>query len=307
MIKGCVSILIPSRNERFLEKTIKDILAKATGDIEVIVVLEGYWPINLKDEDTHEMIEDKRVIYIHREPRGLRDAVNTAAAIAKGEFLMKSDAHCMYAPGFDDVLKKDMEANWIVIARRNRLDPVNWAFNETGKPPIDYEYVTSPGRPGEWGDLRGAKWNQRTVERMDKPEYLIDETPTAQGSMWFMYRDYFYKLELMDKEGYGIHFNEAQEWGLKAWLSGGRVMVNKKTWYAHLHKGKVFGRGYFIDNRDLIRGNNNIKKWLTNEAWPGKQTLPLSWLIERFWPMPTWNDEALQGIKKYDSVIPKNP
>lgn len=39
-----VSILIPSRNERFLPQTVDDIFAKAAGDIEVVAVLDGYWP-----------------------------------------------------------------------------------------------------------------------------------------------------------------------------------------------------------------------------------------------------------------------
>lgn len=307
MIKGLVSVLIPSRNERFLSKTIQDILEKAAGNIEVIVVLETEWPQATKTDywETPAIIEDPRVIYIHREARGMRNAINSACAIAQGEYILKSDAHCMFAPGFDEALKANCEKNWIVIPRRYRLDPEQWKFNEVNKPPVDYEYLTCPfpRNPNEWGSLRGAKWNNRTVERMDKLEYLIDETPTAQGSCWFIHRDYYYELELLDEAGYGIFYNEAQEWGLKAWLSGGRVMVNKKTWYAHLHKGKTYGRGYFIDKRDMLRGDQNIDKWLTNSAWPGKQTLPLSWLVERFPGMPNWTPEALAQLKEYDVAL----
>src|SRR3972149_8272953 len=36
-----VSVLIPSRNEKYLTKTVDGIFAKATGNIEVIIVLEG--------------------------------------------------------------------------------------------------------------------------------------------------------------------------------------------------------------------------------------------------------------------------
>ena len=38
-----VSIVIPSRREPLLTPTIKDLLVKAKGEIEVIAVLEGYW------------------------------------------------------------------------------------------------------------------------------------------------------------------------------------------------------------------------------------------------------------------------
>ena len=69
------SIAIPSRNEQFLTPTIKDLLAKARGDIEIIVALEGYWP--------DEMVDDPRVHYIHSErPRGMRGAINACAAVA---------------------------------------------------------------------------------------------------------------------------------------------------------------------------------------------------------------------------------
>lgn len=305
MIPNLVSILIPSRNETFLSKTIQDLLLNATGQIEIIVVLEGYWPSPHKTAfwETPAIIEDPRVIYLHREARGMRDAINSAYAIAKGEWIMKCDAHTMWAKGFDEVLKRDCHKDWIMVPRRNRLEPEEWKIQDVGKPPIDYEYITVPGIPGAWGSLRGDKWNSRTVERMNKPEYMIDETPTVQGSAWFMHRDYFKQLELMDEKGYGIFYNEAQEYGLKAWLSGGKLMTNKHIWYAHLHKGKKYGRGYFIDKRDMVIGDRNIDKWLTNSAWPGKQTLPLSWLIEHFWPMPTWTPEALASIKKYDSVL----
>ena len=39
-----VSVVIPSRGEQFLAPTVKDVLAKAAGNIEVIAVLDGYWP-----------------------------------------------------------------------------------------------------------------------------------------------------------------------------------------------------------------------------------------------------------------------
>ena len=91
-----LSVIIPSRNEMFLAKTVEDILAKAHGDIEVIAILDGYWPTPL-------LKTDNRLIVLHRgKPMGMRAAVNAAAAIAKGKFIMKCDAHCMFAAGFDD-------------------------------------------------------------------------------------------------------------------------------------------------------------------------------------------------------------
>jgi len=111
-----VSVIIPARNEQFLEKTINDLLAKAEGEIEIIVVLDGYWPNpGLKD--------DPRVTLLHRgQSRGMRDAINSAVAIAKGEYIMKTDAHCMFGEGFDVKLVADHKPNWLVVPRRYRLD-----------------------------------------------------------------------------------------------------------------------------------------------------------------------------------------
>ena len=39
-----LSILIPARNEMFLARTVKDILAHIEGDTEIIVVCDGNWP-----------------------------------------------------------------------------------------------------------------------------------------------------------------------------------------------------------------------------------------------------------------------
>ncbi len=278
-----VSVIIPSRNERFLPQTIDDVFAHATGDVEVIAVLDGYWP-------APPLRDHPNLILIHRPAaQGMRAAINSAAAIAKGAFLLKTDAHCMFAPGFDEMLQADCGEDWVVVPRRKRLDAENWRIQDVHKPDIDYMYLSYPNDPGDFGGagLNGKVWDAKNRdESLRKIE--IDDLMSAQGSAWFMRRDYFYRLELMDEGSYGSFWNEFQEIGLKCWLSGGRVIVNKKTWYAHLHKGKTYGRGYFLDNRLLVQGATHTRKWMTmGAAWP-RQTLPIEWLVEKFWPVPTW-------------------
>lgn len=284
-------MIIPARNERFLSQTVADLFAHAHGDIEIIVVLDGYWPEPI-------LPDDPRLIIIHRgESQGMRAAINSAAAIAKGEYLLKTDAHCMFGDGFDEILKADCLANWVVVPRRKRLDPENWTLQDVGKPDIDYMYLSFPGDPNDWGGkgLNGKVWDEKNRDQKMKG-VLIDDLMSAQGSAWFMKRDYFYELELMDEANYGTFWNEFQEIGLKCWLSGGRVIVNKKTWYAHLHKGKTYGRGYTLKQSALDKGAAFTLKWLKNEAWE-KQMLPLSWLIEKFWPVPGWPDDWKERLK----------
>lgn len=155
-----LSIIIPSRNEQFLQKTIDDILAKAKGQIEVIVTLDGYWPDPV-------IKSDERVILIHRtEPQGMRAAINSGAAIANGEYLLKTDAHCMFDEGFDVKLLQDMQDNWIVVPRRWRLDAEKWDIQRDNRPPIDYMFLTYPSEeamPGAFGGpgFSGKEWHEK--------------------------------------------------------------------------------------------------------------------------------------------------
>ena len=54
-----LTVIIPSKTEKFLQRTIQDVLEKATGDIEILPVLDGY---TLPPE---EIVTDPRVRYIH--------------------------------------------------------------------------------------------------------------------------------------------------------------------------------------------------------------------------------------------------
>ena len=294
MANQMVSVIIPARNEIFLRKTILDLLAKARGPIEVIAILDGYQP------PQNEIVNDPRVVYLHfGESVGMRNGINNASKIAKGEYLMKSDAHCMFDEGFDVKLKADIphyknddnDDNWIVIPRRLRLDAENWCLQEVGKPPIDYEYLSSPSDAG----VKGNKWDQRTRERAD---IMIDETMSFQGSCWFMTKNHYVnRLGYMRTEGYGNFVREAQEIGLKTFLTGGRVYTNKNTWYAHLHKGKTYGRMYFLNARELDAGNKYCDDfWFGNKLEGAKYDM--AWLIERFGgdKVPTWTKELIEQV-----------
>ena len=277
-----VSIIVPARNEKFLAQTIQDISEKATGPTEIIAVLDGYWPSPpLKDYPN--------LITIHRStPRGMRAGINAAAAIARGKYLMKCDAHCLFAPGFDEVLKADCEDNWIVIPRRYSLDAENWQRRED-KEPIDAMHYFWPwAHPNDLG-LHGRPWMQRSRERKD---ILIDEDVTFQGSCWFMHAEHFHKrLGGLSETGYETFMAEPQEIGFKTQLGpwNGAVMRNKKAWYAHLHKGKTYGRMYSMSQSERVRGNAYSFDFWWHNRW-AERAHDLGWLIDRFWPHPGWPD-----------------
>lgn len=239
-----LSVVIPSRNEKYLNKTLQDIKEKAEGEVEIVVVMDGYWD---------SPVEGVKVIHFG-EARGMRNAINSAVAISKGEYILKTDAHCMFAKGFDTTLIASCEDDTVIVPRRYRLDPENWKIIEDGRPPIDRMSLSK--------DLHGKDWQEGNTEA------VIEETPSSQGSCWLMKKSYFTFLELMDEAKYGTFWSEFQEIGLKCWLSGGRVLVNKSTWYAHWHKDS---RGYKL----------NEKNELQTFSWH-KQTRPLEWMWDHF-------------------------
>ena len=281
MIPGRVSVVIPSRNEQFLVPTVKDILAHAAGDVEVVVTLDGYWE--------HELPADDRVIIIHRgKSHGMRAAINAAVACSSGQFIFKLDAHCSLAPGWDEALKADCDEDWVVVPRRYSLDAEAWA-RKRGRTPIDYLYLSYPDNKGDRGGpgLHGRTWRERNHDPALK-HVEIDDLMTAQGSAYFMRRGYYEWLGLLDHARWGSFGSEFQEVGFKAWLSGGRVVRNKRTWYAHLHKGRKYGRGYPLGRNDANKAVAYANTWLHDGSGWQKQTRPFEWMIRHFWPVPGW-------------------
>lgn len=303
MVPARVSVIIPSRSPQYLDKTMQDILAKAEGDVEIIVILDGIWPDPFPTPD-------RRIHYLHQgmqhENYGMRAAINAGVRMSTGEYLMKIDEHCMMDQGWDAKLKADCEPNWVVIPRRYRLEPEAWVLVEDGRPPIDYMYLANPfARPDdvEWG-LHGSEWKARYHERKD---ILIDDTMSTQGSCYFMTRAHWDQTIVeMEEDGYGPFTQEAQEICNKTWFAGGRVVVNKKTWYAHWHKGKN-GKGYGFSNQqyrvhqaDKENGRRFcIDHWMNNR-WE-KRTRDFAWLVEHFWPIPTWTDDWQTKLVEFNA------
>jgi glycosyltransferase involved in cell wall biosynthesis len=293
-----VTIVIPARNELYLDRTLDGIYERATGEFEVIVVLDNYWPAPI-------CADRPNLTIVHwGGRRGMRAAVNAAAEIGKGDYLMKVDAHCVFAEGFDETLKKDCDVDWLVVPRRFSLDAETWSAKD--KPPVNYEFLGYPYQNGKDLGLHGKYW-WKSRERA-RSDFDIDENMTFQGSCYFMPMEYFRRLVYpMDEANYGMFIGEPQEIGLKVWLSGGKCMVNKNTWYAHLWKGKgyrdlhlkLLGIPYTrVGRHELDRGNAYSTDFWFNNRWAERKH-DLSWLVERFWPVPTWPEER----EKWTSLV----
>jgi len=285
-----VSVIIPARGERLenLNRTLESVYKNATGDFEVIVGFDDKFDFSLADVFG---LDQKNFSYI-RFPGlvGIKTNINAMASMAKGEYLFKLDAHCSVGKGFDEILQATMKKDWLVMPRFYVLNGETWEWQKRkgiGEY-YDYFFLCCPFTdPRGFRFKAGGHWRERTVDKLETP---LDETPQIHGSGWFITRDRYFQLggfPNIDPHG---HAQEPIWLALKNWLMGGKVMVNKKTWYAHMHQ-QGNRRGYHMDrNQEKISYDLAAKFFVGDEWFQGKQHT-FEWFVDKFMPMPTWPDD----------------
>lgn len=317
-----LSILVPARNEMFLAKTIEDIKqnSELEGDLEVIAVLDGEWT-----DPPIPIMPNVNVIYLSKSI-GQRASTNLACSLSTAKYVMKVDAHCSFDKGFDrkmvEAFKVAGDDVTMVPVMRN-LWAFDWKCYHCGWK--RYQSPTPDKCPqcGKTDKIRrkmvwiGKERPQSTSYCFDtephfqyfreytkRPEYKqardsvgLTETMSLQGSAFMLTREKYWELDISD-EKVGNWGNQGIEVALKTWLSGGRVLVNHNTWYAHMFRtqGGDFGFPWQISGRDTQKTKNNVKDLFWGKKWD-KQTRPLSWLIEKFMPVPGWTPEDIDKIR----------
>lgn len=268
-----LTVIIPARNEKFLQKTIENVLANIEGDTEIIAVCDGYWP-------DPPILDHPRVTLLHHtESLGQRQSINRAASIARGKFIMKLDAHCAVDKGFDVKLAANCEYDWTVIPRMYNLDVVRWQPKLHKR--TDYMFIG-------WNDkdeMRAQYYTGKDFRKWHDRTEMIDDTMCCMGPCFFMHKARFLELGGCD-ENHGSWGQQGIEVALKAWLSGGALKVNKNTWFAHWFRGGDGGFPYPISGRQVDNARKySMDLWLNNK-WP-QQKRNIQWLIDKFNP-PTW-------------------
>lgn len=301
-----LSILIPSRNEMFLKNTVEDILAHIEADTEIIVVLDGAWaePIP-QNERVH-------VVYLP-ESVGQRAATNIAARMARGRYVMKVDAHCSFGQGFDRILLEDMQDDITMIPKMYNLHVFDWVCSCGHR---RYQGPTLPCEKCGKEMTREILWQAKpspetTSMRFDKDLHFqywsgykkkqdghLVETMSILGACFLLTKERYFALDICD-ENHGSWGQQGTEVACKTWLSGGRLLVNKRTWFAHMFRtqGGDFGFPYPQNGKQVEQARKYSRELWINNKWD-KAIHPLSWLIEKFSPVPDW-DTPSKGIVYY--------
>lgn len=310
-----LSLLIPAKNEEFLKKTVEDALSHIEGQTEIIVVLDGY------ETELPTLPEDPRVrVITNLESVGQRAATNQACRLSSAKYVMKVDAHCAFDQGFDVKMIAEMHDDWTMIPVMRNLHTFDWVCKEGHR---RYQGPSGPcqrcGRPTVKDVVWIAKTNpQSTAYCFDeephfqyfndfkkRPEYKealltgLTETMSIQGSCFMLTRDKYWELNISD-EALGSWGSQGIEVACKTWLSGGRVVTNHNTWYAHMFRtqGGDFGFPYDNPGRKVENAKKTVRELFFDNKWD-KQIRPLSWLVEKFWPVSGWTDEMRAKIKAW--------
>ena len=302
-----LSILIPAKNEEFLGVTIKNVLENIRGNTEIIAVLDGY------ETKVPEIPSDPRLtVIVNHKSLGQRGATNQACKLSEAKYIMKLDAHCAVDEGFDVKLMADMQDDWTVVPLMKNLHAFDWVCEDGHR---RYQGKSGPCEECGKETTKDIKWIGKsspnsTAMRFDKDlkfqywgEYKkqqkgqLVETMSILGACFMLTREKYWELEICGEE-HGSWGQQGTEVACKTWLSGGKLICNKNTWFAHMFRtqGGDFGFPYQHAEGAITKARSYSKHlWLENN-WD-KAIHPLSWLLDKFGPVPGWENKDVEALR----------
>jgi hypothetical protein len=315
-----LSVLIPARNEMFLTRTVENLLENIEGDTEVIAICDGYWP-------EPGIADNPRVKLVHyTEPVGQRGGTNLAAKLSESKYIMKLDAHCAVDKGFDVKLMKDLEGHydWTMVPRMYNLHGFDWQCDKCGNRTYQGPTPTKCEKCDNTTDFhREIVWKPRLSRKSDFMRFdntmhfqywgEFEKRPEGQGQIcdllchvgacWMMHRERYWELGGCD-ENHGSWGQMGVEISCKTWLSGGRQVVNKNTWFSHMFRtqGGDFSFPYEMSGRQVDVARKYSRNLWMNDTWPQAKH-NLEWLLRKFWPVPTWTEEDIKNLKSQKTSV----
>lgn len=305
-----LSILIPARNEMWLSRTVDDALSHIEADTEIIVVLDGEWANPVLP--VHPRLN---VVYLPQSI-GQRAATNLACRLSNARYVMKVDAHCAFDQGFD---RKMLEAfaevgddvtmaptmrnlhvfDWVCPEGHRRYQGPSGVCAECAKP-TERDVVWIPKKRPESNSFcfDSEPHFQYFNEWKGRKDGDLVESMSLQGSCFMLTRERYWALKISD-EWFGSWGSQGIEVACKTWLSGGRVIVNRRTWYAHLFRtqGGDFSFPYHQSQSAVDEAKKKARELFFKGRFEG-QVKPLSWLVEKFWPVKGWSQNDLDDLKR---------
>lgn len=329
-----LSILIPARNEEWLSRTVDDLIENSSERTEIIVGLDGQWanpPVKKHPRVT--------VVYFPKSI-GQRACTNQLCRLSTAKYVAKTDAHCSFEKGFDEILMADMQDDYTMIPTMKNLHIFDWVCDKCGnrwyqgRTPencfADYKAEHKNEACDSKNFHREIIWKAKdspksrfyrfdntlhfqywgALEKRTGSENAIAETMSAQGSFFMLTREKYWELNICD-EGHGSWGQQGTEVACKTWLSGGKLVNNNRTWYAHLFRTQGGDFGFPYKNNTVTQAREYSKSfWKCNleelkKKWPPAKH-DLAWLLEKFAPIPGW--ELTKGVIYYtDSKIEDTP
>lgn len=304
-----LSFLIPTRNEEFTVRTIQDILEHTSEETEILVGLDG-WKCDIPQ---HPRVN----VFYSPESIGQRAMTKRLASLSKAKYICKTDGHCSFDKDFDLKMLKAFEEtgdNVVMTATMRNLWAFDWKCYKCGKRIYQDKGNICP----DCGHKMKKKILWIGKERPQSNSFCFDQEPhfqyfneyrdrqigdivesmSLQGSFFMMTREKYFNLDV-DDESFGSWGSQGLIIACKFWLSGGRVLVNKRTWYAHMFRTKAeknFGFPYEISGRQVQNAKLKARELFYDNKWD-RQIYPLSWLIEKFNPPERfWSKEARQTL-----------
>jgi len=240
-----LSIIIPARNEKYLQRTVEDILEHIEGDTEIIVGTDG----------------DKSV-----PPIGQRALINVLAGQSDAKYIMKVDGHCSFSQGFDVEMTRAMDDKTIMSPYMLKLDAENWQVLSQN-PTSMYVFDT---------DLVMQHWREGATQN------LIEETMCPSGAAFMVTRENYWKWNLCD-ESLGSWGGQVTELGIKAYLNGGRCVTNKNCFFGHMFREKKDDFPYDRGEHPGQFALEELRKRYKNKSIAGlieKFNYPVNWTKE---------------------------
>lgn len=324
------SVVIPANHEEFLKNTVEDVIKNKRAKTEVIVVLDGgVWA-----DPPIPQHPDVQVIYCPT-TIGQRAAADLGVRLSTAKYVSKMDAHCGWDEGFDQKMLDAFKVsgdNVTMVGIMKNLHAFDWICQKCGNkwyqgptPKFcfaDYKATIKNQKCDSKEFKRKITWEPRRGthsvsysfdaephfqyfhEYKSRPEYVkmkeetgLTECMSLQGSFFMTTRENYWKLRLGGD--FGSWGNQGIQVALATWLSGERVLVNHNTWYMHMFRtqGGDFGFPYVQSGNAVQKTKQKVWDFFTNGKWK-RQIHPVSWLIDRFKPIPGWSENDILKLKE---------